>query len=126
MRGTTVMSLAAALVIAGYVVGDVADVDLGSSAVLARVVVLAAAAVVAVIAFQTFSHASTPHTVSAMVCGLLGGACVASSVTTATGGHLHGSAPMALVGTVAVVAAVTITHVGRSGPDRARPDERSR
>lgn len=114
VRGIQVMSGAAAVVLVAYVVGGVADVDLGSAASIVRIVVLVAAAAVAVIAFQAFSHASTPHTISAMIVALLGGASLASTITTATGDDLYGSAPMALVGTIAVAAAVTISQIGQT------------
>jgi peptidoglycan/LPS O-acetylase OafA/YrhL len=108
------MSVAAAVVLVAYVVGGIADADLGSSAATVRIVVLAAAAVVAVVAFQSFSHDSTPHTISAMIVALLGGACLASAVTTGKGHDLYGSTPMAFVGTLAVVAAVTIAQIGQT------------
>lgn len=114
MRGIQVMSAAAAVVLGAYVVVGIAGVDLGSAATIVRIVVLAAAALVAVIAFQAFSHRNTPHTLSAMIVGLLGGASLASTVTTAKGDALYGSDPMALVGTVAIVAAVTIAQIGQS------------
>lgn len=114
MLGIRIMSLAAAVVLVAYVVVAIADADLGSSATVVRVAVLAAAAVVAVVAFQSWSHGSTPHTLSAMIVGLLGGASLASSITTATGEALYGSEPLALVGTLAVVAAATIAQIGQS------------
>ena len=114
VRGIRIMSVAAAVVLVVYVIGGVADADLGSSASVARIVVLVAAAVVAVVAFQSFSHGSTPHTLSAMIVALLGGASLASTVSTAKGEELYGSAPMALVGTLAVVAAVTIAQIGQT------------
>jgi hypothetical protein len=49
-----------------------------------------------------------------MILGLLGGASLASTITTATSDELYGSKPMALVGTVAVVAAVTIAQIGQT------------
>lgn len=108
------MSVAAAIVLVAYVVGGIAGADLGDAAGAVKIAVVVAAVVVAVIAFQSWSHGSTPHTLSAMVVGLLGGASLASAVSTATGDKLYGSAPMALVGTMAVVAAVTITQIGQS------------
>jgi hypothetical protein len=112
--GIRIVSLAAAVVLVAYVVASVADADLGGSATAVRVVVLAAAAVVAVVGFQSWSHRSTPHTLSAMVIGLLGGASLASSITTSSGDALYGSEPMALVGTLAIVAAATIAQIGQT------------
>jgi peptidoglycan/LPS O-acetylase OafA/YrhL len=114
VRGIRIMSAAATVVLVAYVVGAIADADLGSSAGFVRIGVLVAAVVVAVIAFQAWSHHNTPHTLSAMIVGLLGGACLASTITTATGDDLYGSGPMALVGTLAVVAAVTIGQIGQT------------
>lgn len=108
------MSVAAAVVLIAYVAVAIAEADLGSSATIARIVVLAAAAVVAIVAFQAWSHGSTVHTLSAAILGLLGGASLASTVTTATKGDLYGSEPMALVGTLAVVAAVTVAQIGQT------------
>jgi hypothetical protein len=119
--GIKIMSVAAAVVLVAYVVGGVADADLGSSATLVRVLVVVAAVVVAIATFQAFSHHATPHTISAMIVGLLGGASLASTVTTAKGHDLYGSEPMALVGTVAVVAAVTIAQIGQT---RTKEDAR--
>lgn len=109
-----VMSVAAAVVLIAYVLTTIAGVDLGSSTSLARIVVLIAAAVVAIIAYATWSHGNTRHTLSAMVLGLLGGASLASTVTTASAGDLYGSDPMALVGTLAIVAAVTVAQIGQT------------
>jgi hypothetical protein len=114
VQGIRVMSGAAAVVLVAYVVGGIADADLGSSAGLARIVVLVASAIVAIVAFQSWSHGSTAHTLSAMVLGLLGGASLASTVTTAAKGDLYGSEPMALVGTLAVVAAVSVAQIGQT------------
>lgn len=114
VQGIRVMSAAAAVVLVAYVVAELAHADLGSSAGAVRIAVLVAAAIVAVLAFQSFSHGSTTHTVSAMVLGLLGGASLASTVATAAKGDVYGSAPMALVGTLAVVAAVTVAQIGQS------------
>jgi uncharacterized membrane protein len=108
------MSAAAAVVLVAYVVAGVAGADLGSSTSAARIVVLVAAAVVAVVAFQAWSHRSTAHTLSAAVLALLGGASLASTVTTAAKGDLYGSEPMALVGTLAIVAAVTVAQIGQT------------
>jgi hypothetical protein len=112
--GIRVMSVAAAIVLVAYVVIELAGADPGSSAVALRVVVLAAAVVVAAIAFQSWQHGNTLHTASAVVLGLLGGASLASTVTTAEKGELYGSDPMALVGTLAVVAAVTVAQIGQT------------
>ena len=109
-----VMSVAAAVVLIAYVLTALAGVDLRSSTSLVRIVVLVAAAVVAVIAYATWSHGNTIHTLSAMVLGLLGGATLASTVTTADAGALYGSDPMALVGTLAIVAAVTVAQIGQT------------
>jgi peptidoglycan/LPS O-acetylase OafA/YrhL len=114
VRGIKLMSVAAAVVLIGYVVAELADVDFGSSLTAIRVAVLAGAAIVAVIAFQAWSHGSTVHTGSAMVLGLLGGASIASTVTTAKAGDVYGSQPMALVGTVAVVAAATVAQLAHT------------
>jgi peptidoglycan/LPS O-acetylase OafA/YrhL len=112
--GIKIMSVAAAVVLVAYVVGGLADADLGSSAGIVRIVVVIAAVLVAIVTYQHWSHGSTPHTLSAMIVGLLGGASLASAVSTATGHDLYGSQPMALVGTVAVVAAVTIGQIGHT------------
>ncbi|WP_157432401.1 hypothetical protein [Aeromicrobium sp. Root472D3] len=114
VRGIRIMSVAAAVVLVAYVVGGLAGADLGSALGLAKIVVVVAAVVVAALAFQGWSHSSTPHTLSAMVVALLGGASLASTVSTAGGDDLYGSDPMALVGTVAVVAAVTIVQIGQT------------
>lgn len=114
VQGIRIMSIAAAVVLAAYVVGGVAGVDLGGARGLVKVAVLVAAVVVAGLAFQGWSHHGTPHTLSAMVVALLGGASLASTVTTARGADLYGSDPMALVGTLAVVAAVTIAQIGQT------------
>jgi hypothetical protein len=116
------MSIAGVVVLAAYVVVDLADVDLGSALGVVKIAVVVAAVVVAALAFQGWSHASTAHSLSAMVVALLGGASLASSVTTATGGELYGSEPMALVGTLAVVAAVTIAQIGQTRAGRTRTD----
>jgi hypothetical protein len=112
--GIKIMSVAAAVVLVAYVVGGVADADFGSSAGLVRILVVVAAVVVAIVTYQAWSHGSTPHTISAMVVGLLGGASLASAVSTAIDHDLYGSEAMALVGTVAVVAAVTIAQIGQT------------
>ena len=112
--GIKVMSVAAAVVLIAYLLGGVAGVDLGSEAALVRLAVIAAAVIVAIVAYSTWSHGNSPHTLSAMVLGLLGGASLASAVSTATGGDLYGSEPMALVGTVAIVAAVTVAQIGQT------------
>lgn len=114
MLGIKVMSVAAAVVLIAYVVAGVADADLGSSATALRILVIVAAAIVAIVAFSMWSHGNTPHTLSAMVLGLLGGASLASAVSTAKGGDLYGSEPMALVGTLAIVAAVTVAQIGQT------------
>lgn len=122
VTGIRVMSVAGAVVLAAYVVGGIAGVDLGSARGLVKIAVLVAAVLVAALAFQGWSHDSSPHSLSAMAVSLLGGASLASTITTATGDDLYGSAPMALVGTVAVVAAVTIAQIGQTRshtpPDR--------
>jgi hypothetical protein len=114
VTGIRLMSAAAAVVLVAYVVSGLADADLGSSVTVIRIVVLAAAAIVAVVAYAGWSHGSTVHSVSAMVLGLLGGASLASTVTTAAKGDLYGSEPMALVGTLAIVAAVTVAQIGQT------------
>lgn len=108
------MSVAAAVVLIAYVIGGIADADLGSSAGIVRIAVIVAAVVVAIVAYSTWSHGNTPHTLSAMVLSLLGGASLASAVSTAKGGDLYGSEPMALVGTLAIVAAVTVAQIGQT------------
>jgi hypothetical protein len=108
------MSVAGAVVLGAYVVGGLAHVDLGGALGLVKIVVLVAAVLVAALAFQAWSHDSDAHSLSAMVISLLGGASLASAVTTATGDDLYGSGPMALVGTVAVVAAVTVAQIGQT------------
>lgn len=120
VQGIRTMSVAAAVVLAAYVVGGLLDADLGSALGYVKIGVVVAAVVVAGFAFQRWSHDSNPHTLSAMVVSLLGGASMASTVSTARGGDLYGSDPMALVGTLAVVAAVTIAQIGqtRSTPSR--------
>lgn len=112
--GIKVMSVAAAVVLVGYVIGGIADADLDSSVGFVRILVAVAAATVAVVAYSTWSHGNTPHTLSAMVLGLLGGASLASTLSTAKGGDLYGSDPMALVGTLAIVAAVTVAQIGQT------------
>jgi hypothetical protein len=114
VRGIRIMSVAAAVVLAAYVVGGLAGVDLGSARGLVKIAVVVAAVVVAALAFQAWSHASDAHSLSAMAVALLGGASLASTISTATGPDLYGSDPMALVGTVVVVAAVTIAQVGQT------------
>jgi hypothetical protein len=114
VRAIRLMSVAAAVVLLGYVVGGLAGADLDSSAGIVRIVVLVAAAVVAVVAYHSWSLGNTPHRLSAMILALLGGASLASTVTTAKAGDLYGSDPMALVGTLAVVAAVTVAQIGQT------------
>lgn len=113
-RNFIVMAVAEAVVLVVYILAQLAEVDFGSSATVVQVVVVVAAAVVAVLAYQAWSHRSSLHTICAMLLGLLGGASLVSSVTTAKGDDIYGSAPMALVGTVAVVAAVAVTLVAMS------------
>ena len=108
------MSLAGVVVLAAYVVGGLVGADLGSALGFVKIALVVAAVLVAALAFQSWSHDSNPHSLSAMVVALLGGASLASTVTTATGDDLYGSDPMALVGTVAVVAAVTISQIGQT------------
>lgn len=127
-RGITTMSVGGAVVLAGYVLGGVADVDLGSALGGAKLLVIAAAVLVAALAFQLWSHHSAAPTLCAMALGLLGGASLASSITTARGSQLYASDTMALIGTVSVVAAVTLAQVTdtRSGPrDNAHDDRRN-
>ncbi len=114
VQGIRIMSVAAAVVLAAYVIAGIAGADLGSARGLVKIAVVVAAVVVAALSFQGWSHHNTPHTLSAMVVALLGGASLASTVTTARGDDLYGSDPMALVGTVAVVAAVTIVQIGQT------------
>lgn len=113
-RSVIVMAVAEGVVLLAYVLAQLAEVDFGSAATAVRVAVIAAAAVVAIVAYQTWSHHSSLHTICAMLLSLLGGASLVSSVTTAAGNEIYGSAPMALVGTAAVVAAVAVTLVGMS------------
>lgn len=126
VQGIRVMSVAGAVVLAAYVVGGLAGVDLGSALTYVKIVVVVAAIVVAGLAFQGWSHTSTAHALSAMVVALLGGASLASTVSTATGDDLYGSDPMALVGTLAVVAAVTIAQIGQTSAQRPGPHDRPR
>lgn len=114
VQGIRIMSVAAAVVLAVYVIAGIGGADLGSARGLVKIAVVVAAVVVAALSFQGWSHHSTPHTLSGMVVALLGGASLASTVTTARGDDLYGSDPMALVGTVAVVAAVTIVQIGQT------------
>jgi hypothetical protein len=122
VNGIRLMSVAGTVVLGAYVIGGLAGVDLGSALGFVKIAVLVAAVLVAALAFQGWSHDSNPHSLSAMVVSLLGGASLASTVTTATGDDLYGSGPMALVGTVAVIAAVTIAQIGQTRshtpPDR--------
>jgi hypothetical protein len=122
VNGIRLMSVAGTVVLGAYVIGGLAGVDLGSALGFVKIAVLVAAVLVAALAFQGWSHDSNPHSLSAMVVSLLGGASLASTVTTATGDDLYGSGPMALVGTVAVIAAVTIAQIGHTRshtpPDR--------
>jgi hypothetical protein len=114
VRSIRLMSLAGVVVLAAYVVGGLVGADLGSALGFVKIALVVAAVLVAALAFQGWSHDSNPHSLSAMVVALLGGASLASTVTTATGDDLYGSDPMALVGTVAVVAAVTIAQIGQT------------
>lgn len=113
-RNFIVMAVAEAVVLVVYILAQLAEVDFGSAATAVKVVVMGAAAVVAVLAYQAWSHQNSLHTICAMLLGLLGGASLFSSVTTAKGNEIYGSAPMALVGTAAVVAAVAVTLVAMS------------
>ncbi|REK73366.1 hypothetical protein DX116_07390 [Aeromicrobium endophyticum] len=124
MNGIRLMSVAGAVVLGAYVVGGLAGVDLGSALGFVKIAVLVAAVLVAALAFQGWSHDSNPHSLSAMVVSLLGGASLASTVTTATGDDLYGSDPMALVGTMAVVAAVTIAQIGQTRSHTTPPDRK--
>lgn len=114
VQGIRTMSVAAAVVLAAYVVGGLLDADLGSALGFVKIGVVVAAVVVAGLAFQSWSHDSSPHTLSAMIVSLLGGASTASTISTARGDDLYGSDPMALIGTLAVVAAVTIAQIGQT------------
>lgn len=114
VQGIRLMSIAAAAVLAAWVIGGLAGVDLGPALGFVKIGAVVAAVVVAALSFQGWSHHSDPHTLSAMIVALLGGASLASTVSTARGDDLYGSDPMALVGTLAVVAAVTIAQIGQT------------
>lgn len=113
-RSFIVMAVAEAVVLVVYVLAQLADVDFGGAATSVKIAVVVAAAVVAVMAYQAWSHRNSLHTICAMLLGLLGGASLVSSVTTAEGNQIYGSAPMALVGTAAVVATVAVSLVAMS------------
>lgn len=106
------LGVAEAIVLVACVLDLYTSADLSSAAVLLRVLVALAAVVVAGVTYHRWSQGATRHTTASMVLGLLGGASLVSSVATASGDRVFGSDPMALVGTVAIVAAVAITQVG--------------
>lgn len=105
---------AAVVVLVMYVLGQMAELDFGSAATAAQILTVIAAGIVAVMAYNRWSHRNTLHTICAMLLGLLGGASLVSSVTTAKGDAIYGSAAMALVGTAAVLASVAVTLVANS------------
>ncbi len=87
------------------VLGDVAWPD--GFVVPGRVLVVALAVVIAAVCFQVWStRERTPLVNAAAGASLLGGAAVASAVTTATDGDLFGSGPLSTLGVAALVAAV--------------------
>lgn len=108
------MAVAEVVVLLVFVLAQLAEVDFGSAATMVKILLVVAAGTVAVIAYQAWSHSSTLHTICAMLLGLVGGASLVSSVTTAKGDDIYGSAPMALVGTAAIVATVAVTLVAKS------------
>ncbi len=113
-RSFMIMAVAEGVALAVYVLAQLAEIDFGSAAIAAQIAVVVAAAVVAIVAFQAWSHRNTPHTICAMLLGLIGGASLVSSVFTSQGDDIYGSAPMALLGTMALVATVAVTIVGAS------------
>ncbi len=78
-----------------------------------RILVVAAAAAVAFVVYHAWSVAAerTPLVNAAMGAGLVGGAALASSVTTAAEGRLLGSGLLATLGVAAVVAAVVCHQI---------------
>lgn len=115
-----VLGVAEAIVLVSCVLDLYTSTDLSSVAVLLRVLVAVAAVVVAGVVYHRWSQAPTPHSIAAMVLGLLGGASLVSAVATASDGHVFGSDAMALVGTVALAAAVAVTQVGLAQEGGAR------
>lgn len=112
--------IAEAVVVLVYVIdsvrtaGELADWTTGL-----RIALVVAALVVAVITYAAWSHRNTVHTICAMLLGLLGGAALVAAVSTGGSGEVYGSAPMALVGTLATVAAVVVSQIAMSRSQEA-------
>ena len=102
------------LVLVAYVIGGIADADLELGGRLRAHRWWSSPRRRGDRDLQAWSHGNTPHTLSAMVLGLLGGASLGVDRPTAKGGDLYGSEPMALVGTLAIVAAVTVAQIGQT------------
>lgn len=98
-------------VLAVYVLARFTDTDLTSISGVLRVLLVAAAALVAVVAYQAWSKGPTTQTTCAMVTGLLGGAALASTVVSAAEEQIYSSATLAALGTAGVVVTVAIAQV---------------
>ncbi|TGN30818.1 hypothetical protein [Aeromicrobium chenweiae] len=119
-RAMAALVIAEAVVVLVYVIdsvrtaGELADWTTGL-----RIALVVAALVVAVITYAAWSHRNTVHTICAMLLGLLGGAALVAAVSTGGSGEVYGSAPMALVGTLATVAAVVVSQIAMSRSQEA-------
>lgn len=95
-----------AVVVVALVVDRVADVT-GGTATALGVLAIVGAVVVAAIAYQTFGSnpPRTPRVIAAVVASLLGGASLASAVTSASDGAAVVDGPLPLVGAAGVLLA---------------------
>lgn len=107
------MMIAEVVAVVVYVV-DRTDIDVSDWTTGLRIALVAAAALVAIATYATWSHRNTVHTLCAMLLGLLGGAALVAAVSTGGGDEVYGSGPMALVGTLAIVAAVVVSQIASS------------
>lgn len=109
--GLVVPALAELVLLALYVTDVLADAAWPDGFVVpGRVIVVVAAVVVAGICYQAWATATaeqrTPLVHAAAGASLIGGAAIASAVTTAEAGRIFGTSALATLGTAALVAAV--------------------
>ena len=114
--GVVVLALAEMVLLVLYVadvLGDVAWPD--GFVVVGRALVVVAALLVAGVCYQAWAAATpeqrTPLVHAAAGASLVGGAALASAVTSASDGRLLGAPALATLGTAAVVAAVVCRQV---------------
>lgn len=108
-----VAELVVLVLFAADVLGDTAWPD--GLVVPLRLLLVVAAFAVAVAVYVAWSRVAAPDRTTlvhvAAAGGLLGGAAVASAVTTADAGRLLGSTPLATFGTIAIVVAVVAHQI---------------